>query len=133
MKLAIQHRLQFLVDYVYPADRGPYTADEIAGFTAKSSFKVSSTDVSNILSGELTAPNGHQLRALAQVFEVPIEFFETTNQQEWDSYVTWIKKVRERLSPAELHAARIDNWFEKRQKRRERRRKSIQKKGDSTS
>lgn len=113
----LSERLQFLFDYVYPAQGEPYTQVKVAEKASTDEVHMTPQKVHGILSGRTKSPDFQTMAALADFFKVPLDFFGTSDEDTWDEYVRWIKTVRERMDATDLFAARSDRWHQIRQKR----------------
>jgi len=73
---SIGARLQELFDKVHPADRGSFTADEVAEMTEETAYPaVSASYINALLRGSRDNPTVNTLGALAEVFRVPVGYF----------------------------------------------------------
>lgn len=73
---SIAARLHELFNKVHPADRGPFTADEVAELTKKTAYPaVSPSYINQLLRGTRDNPTVNTLGALAEVFHVPVGYF----------------------------------------------------------
>lgn len=110
-------RLQFLFDYVYPAQGAPYTQAKAAQKASTDEVLVTTQQIHGILSGRTKSPQFSTVATLADFFNVPLDFFWTGDEDTWNEYVRWIKTVRERMDSTDLFAARSDRWQEIRRNR----------------
>lgn len=119
-KIPVQDRLQLLIDHVHPGSPDPYTPEQVAALTAKDAFKISTVEVERILSGDYPDPSGRHLRALARTFEMPIEFFRSTDKEEWEIFTSVLITRRKTVtSLAERQAAALEQRQIRREKRRQ--------------
>src|SRR4051794_8419833 len=83
----IADRLNWLIENVHPQGRGPYRYDEIARLSREYAAQhggptVSHQTVLNIRNGRVTNPGVDSLRALANVYAVPVTYFLESGPEE---------------------------------------------------
>ncbi|WP_432522988.1 helix-turn-helix domain-containing protein [Kineococcus sp. SYSU DK006] len=80
---SIAQRLDLLFEYAHPADRGPYTVEEVAAALTERGDKVAASYIYALRSGAKDNPTVNRLRALADFFGVPVTyFFEEQSREE---------------------------------------------------
>ncbi|MER6316468.1 helix-turn-helix transcriptional regulator [Streptomyces sp. NPDC001581] len=68
-------RLSHLFEVVHPRTRGPYTDEEVAQAVTDRGGDLSASSIAALRNGGWDDPTSKQLRALAEVFGVPVAFF----------------------------------------------------------
>jgi transcriptional regulator with XRE-family HTH domain len=86
-RATIADRLNWLIENVHPQGRGPYRYDEIARLSREYAAQhggptVSHQTVLNIRNGHVTNPGVDSLRALANVYAVPVTYFLESGPEE---------------------------------------------------
>ncbi|WP_432522991.1 helix-turn-helix domain-containing protein [Kineococcus sp. SYSU DK006] len=72
---SIAARLEYLFRVVHPQGRGPLTAQEVADKTLENGHPVTASYITQLRRGSKSNPTVDSLRALAEVFNVPVGYF----------------------------------------------------------
>lgn len=118
--MTLGERLKFLFDYIYPAGEGPYTYVEVAERASTEDVPITEGQIRSIISHRVQRPSFATISALADFFNVPLDYFATTDEAALENYTDWITSLRSRVDTSELYAARTNRWQEKRKQRRKR-------------
>jgi transcriptional regulator with XRE-family HTH domain len=93
---ALADRLNRLVATIHPADRGPFTNDEIAAQCADLGAPISGTYIWQLRTGRRDNPTLKHLEALAAVFAVPAAyFFDDTAGEKIDADLDLLAALRD--------------------------------------
>lgn len=114
-------RFNFLMENVYPPNRGPWSLRELAALASAEGVPISEESLRGLQSGNLEDPPFALIKALATVFKVRLDFFGD-DEKEWEDASTWILALRERLDSPDLAAARA---LRRRSERRARRARTL--------
>ena len=68
-------KLAYLIETVYPPDRGPYSYREIAAGIADHPGAMTAAHINQLVSGKQPHPRIHYVEALASFFGVPVTYF----------------------------------------------------------
>lgn len=107
---SIAERLQILIEYVYPAGAEPYSQARVAELASTSAHTITTQQVQGIVAGRTKHPSFDTVAGLAEFFKVPLDYFATTDDETWESYLRWIKLMRQRMDSTDMYAPRINRW-----------------------
>ncbi|MCF7552573.1 helix-turn-helix domain-containing protein [Pseudonocardia sp. WMMC193] len=93
----LAERIDHLLKTVHPADRGPYTLEEVSdGIKAQSGQSVSAAYLNQLHRGKRDNPTKLNLEAIARFFEVPVAyFFDDTQGEIADEEVALLQAIRD--------------------------------------
>nr|WP_172688415.1 helix-turn-helix transcriptional regulator [Corynebacterium glutamicum] len=123
MDTDLSYRLQLLFDKLYPAGGSPYTVAKVAELASTPDVPVTAQQIHGILNGKTHRPSFATIVALANFFNVPLEYFSTTDEDTWKSYESHILTLHERINDTSLLAARTSHFYSLREQRRRRSKK----------
>lgn len=114
-------RLRFLMDHIYPATAKPYSQAQLAELISTADNPVSQQQIHGLLSGRTKNPSFKLISQISSFFGVPLEFFDTDDEEVWERYTWWITHLRQQADMTDLQAARANRFREiRRQKWRKR-------------
>lgn len=114
-------RLKILIEHVYPAGGQPYSQARIAELASTAEHAITTQQIQGIVAGRTKHPSFDTIAGLAEFFKVPLDYFATSDPETWESYVRWIKLMRERADSTEMYAPRLSRWRQIKESRLKRR------------
>ncbi|WP_214369790.1 helix-turn-helix domain-containing protein [Pseudonocardia sp. H11422] len=93
----LAERIDHLLKTVHPADRGPYTLEEVSdGIRAQGGQAISAAYLNQLHRGKRDNPTKMNLEAIARFFKVPVAyFFDDTEAQAIDEEIALLQAIRD--------------------------------------
>ncbi|MCE3555518.1 helix-turn-helix domain-containing protein [Pseudonocardia sp. RS11V-5] len=94
---SLAERIDHLIQTVHPADRGPYTLEEISdGIRAQGGPSISAAYLNQLHRGKRDNPTKLNLEAIARFFGVPVAyFFDDTEARAVDEEIALLQAIRD--------------------------------------